>query len=116
MADFHANVADNPLGTDAGQGVVAPQLEPTQPMQEHADPGQWGAVGGAVQKFGNTAEEVSQHYGEMAVHTATNDQFVNGYVPAVSKLTSDFKKLQGMDAVAAQPEYEKNLQDLNKAN
>ena len=114
MADFHANVADNPLGTDAGQGVVAPQLEPTQPMQEHADPGQWGAVGGAVQKFGNTAEEVSQHYGEMAVHTATNDQFVNGYVPAVSKLTSDFKKLQGMDAVAAQPEYEKNLQDLNK--
>jgi len=85
------------------------------PMGVRATPEDFGGqVGEAVSKFGDNAEEVAQHYGEMAVHTAVNDQFVNGYAPQVNQLESDYKKLQGMDAVQQQPTYEQKLRDLNK--
>lgn len=114
MVDRSSPVADNPFGTAAGQGVVAAQDNSQPAMTEHADAGGWSQVGQATQRFGNTSEEVAQHYGEMAVHTQVNDQYVNGYAPQVNSIVSDYKKLQGMDAVSQQPVYEKKIQDLNK--
>jgi len=102
------------FGSVPFQPSVAPTGATNAKMTEQANPADFGAaIGQGLEKFGNTAEEVAQHYGEMAVHTAVNDQFVNGYVPQVSQIESDFKKLQGTEAVQQQPIYEQKLRDLN---
>lgn len=79
-----------------------------------ASPNDFGAqIGAATQRLGATGEELAQHYGEMAVHTATNDAYVNGYAPAVNSLVSGYKQLSGMDAMEQLPEYQKQLKELN---
>lgn len=72
-----------------------------------------GQVGQAVEKAGAVGEQLATHYAEMATHTAVNDKFVNGYVPQVNQLESDYKKLQGTEALKQQPIYEQKLQELN---
>ena len=85
------------------------------PMGVRASPEDFGAqVGAGLQKLGATGEDVANHYAEMAVHTATNDAYVNGYAPQVNNLVSEYKKLQGNDALQQLPVYQKQLQDLNK--
>ncbi len=49
----------------------------------------------------------------MAVHTATNDLYVNQYAPAVNDLVSNYKKLSGTDALQQLPDYQKKLTELN---
>jgi hypothetical protein len=109
MADRSSPVSDNPFGTDAGQGVVAPQLEPTGPVQEHADPGAWGSVGGAVQRFGNTAEDLAQKYGQIASETAMTNADAN-YTLKAAKIKGDFQQLTGMEAFNALPKATADLQ------
>lgn len=84
------------------------------PQNIHADPADFGgAIATGLQKLGATGDELVQHYQEMAVHTATNDAYVNGYAPAVNDLVSNYKKLAGTDALQQLPVYQKQLQDLN---
>lgn len=80
----------------------------------HATPEAYGAgVGGAIEKAGQEGSAVVQHYQELAVHTATNDAYVNGYAPQVNNLVSNYKKLSGTNAVQQLPDYQKQLKDLN---
>ena len=87
-----------------------------QPLNLRANPEDFGAaIGAGVSKVGATADEITQHYQEMAVHTATNDAYVNGYAPAVNQLVSNYKQLSGTNALQQLPDYQKQLQDLNTA-
>lgn len=85
------------------------------PMGVQASPNAFGAqVGGAVSQFGKNAEDLANHYNEMAVHTAVNDQYVNGYAPQVNSIVSDYKKLSGTEAIQQLPVVQQQLRDLNK--
>lgn len=113
MAERAANIPYDP-SPPAPSGEVAQNGSSAGSMNISASPAAFGAqVGGALEKFGKTGEELAQHYGEMAVHTAVNDQYVNGYAPQVNALTSQFKQLQGTEAVKQLPAYQQKLKELN---
>lgn len=103
-----------------GSEGSVPNQQPLQgtgagPLSVKANPEDFGAqVGQGLEKFGATGEEISQHFSEMAVHTATNDAYVNGYAPQVNNLVSEYKKLSGTEAIQQLPVYQKQLQDLNQ--
>lgn len=113
-----AHGSENVYGSE-GSVPYSPDVRPTglnQPsLGVHASPESFGAqVGRGVEKFGNTGEEIANHFAEMAVHTATNDTYVNGYAPEVNNLVSNYKKLSGTDAVLQKDAYEQQLQTINK--
>ncbi len=79
-----------------------------------ATPEAFGAgVGQAVEKAGEAGTAAVQHFQELAVHTATNDAYVNGYAPKVNAIVSQYKQLSGTDALQQLPAYQKQIKDLN---
>jgi hypothetical protein len=84
------------------------------PNQAVARPDAFGGqIGEAMVQGGAQVTDVAQKLKTMADHTAVNDTIVNGYVPEANALLSNFKKLSGTDALQQQPEYEKQLKELN---
>lgn len=105
--DIYGNFGSVPAETSVnGSGA--------QPMHLQASPEDFGsAIGKGLSNVGEQSQELAQHYQEMAVHTATNDAYVNGYAPAVNSLVSNYKKLSGTDALQQLPAYQQQLQQVN---
>lgn len=115
MADKAASVADNPLGTAAGQGVVAPELNPQSEMREQASPEAFGAVGRAVQGLGNTAEELAVKYGGMVNETLANNAESN-LSQQIGKVKADYMTKTGMDAYNSYGAYQASIEQAYKDN
>ena len=77
----------------AGQDVTPVNGSGARPLNLHANPEDFGApIGAGLQKIGQEGQQIAQQFQEMAVHTATNDLYVNQYAPAVNDLVSNYKK------------------------
>lgn len=84
-------------------------------ISANASPAAFGAnVGQTISGAGEQAEQLSNHFAQIATEAKVNDDYANKYIPAAAKLRENFDSLRGQDKIAGYDGYVSGLQDLNK--
>lgn len=104
--------AEDPYGSEGSTEYNAPKVDGSgaEPMNIRANPEDFGAqIGGAVQKVGETAEDLAVKYGNMVNETqATNADAA--FAQASGKIKADYMSKSGMEAYNAYPAYQQAIQ------
>jgi len=95
--------------TSENQGA-APARENIQASSEAFG----GQIGKAISTAGGQAEEIGNHFGQMAAEAKVNDDYANKYTPAAADLRQKYDMLRGQDKVGGYDNYISSLQNLNK--
>ncbi len=105
----------DPYGSEGS----VPNQQPLQgtgagPLSVRATPEDFGAqVGQGIQKVGQTAEDISLKYANMAMETAQNTAEVN-FIKDAGDLKAKYMQLEGSAAVNARPQYEAEMEALQQ--
>lgn len=84
-------------------------------VRVQARPEDFGSqIGQALSQSGNQAEDIGNHFAQMAAEAKVNDDYANRYVPAAAQLRSQYDSLRGQDKVSGYDGYISGLQNLNK--
>lgn len=98
---------------------VSPSAQPEPFQRLDVNPNQFGAgIGQATEKLGATITEAhkeqfaqQQHFAEIANETWANTA-VTGGAKEIGDAQDEYRQLEGMDRVAALPDYQKRVQDI----
>lgn len=112
--------AEDAYGSYGSVGNSVADTPAGGPVNVRANPDDFGAqVGGAMQNYGSEEEksgnegmDLATHYAEMATNAKASDIIANKIAPQLSQTSSDYYRLQGMDAVNALPAYSQQRQQI----
>lgn len=96
-----------------GPGTVEADTRAPDDLQHiEANPDQFGGlIAKGAQQFGAGASVAGKFFGQMQA-----DQVSNNFQESATKIVDDYKRLQGQDALNAQPGVQKQLDDLLQQN
>ncbi len=84
-------------------------------LNVRADPEAFGAgIGKATAEAGKQVEQIGFHFAQIATEAKVNDDYANKYIPAATKLKSQYDSLLGQDKVAGFENYKNSLNALTK--
>lgn len=98
-----------------------PTVMPSGGGASYASPNAFGAqvgaamqnLGGAAEKFGDQQMQFATKVAQQATESKVNDEYANGYVPAVTELKNKYDQLQGQDKVHGYDAYIQSVHALN---
>lgn len=106
-------MAEVPVQSDAGPGTVLPEVAtPDDYAHVQASPAAFGGlIAQGAQEAGAGASKAGAFFGQVNA-----DQVSNNFQSQASTLVENYKKLQGQDALNAQPQVTSDLDNLLKTS